>query len=210
MVCSLFGSLLAGAAVTTLPLVVRTYDVTGVAPRTLERAEASAAVTLAAAGIRPIWRPCHASLCTNRPKPHEIEVRIVKATARSEPGVLGSAMVDVVEHAGTLATIYIDRVDALAARTGIDRGELLGRAVAHEIGHLVLGTSEHAPFGLMRATWTAEEIHRRVPLDWLFSAQQGREMRRRLGETSATDTSLHEGMTTAHEEHEPFRYENGS
>jgi len=64
--------------------------------------------------------------------------------------------------------------------------------------------------GPMRATWTAEEIHRRIPLDWLFSAQQGREMRRRLGETSATEAYLHEGITTAHEEHEPFRYENGS
>jgi hypothetical protein len=119
-------------------------------------------------------------------------------------------MVDLVEHAGTLATIYIDRVDALAARTGIDRGELLGRAVAHEIGHLVLGTSEHAPFGLMRATWTAAEIQRRVPLDWMFSAQQGRDMRRRLGETSATDTSLHEGTTAVHEEHEAFGDETSS
>src|SRR5437763_5351133 len=124
--CSLFASLLAGAAVARLPLVIRTYDVTGVAPRTLERAEAGAAVALAAAGIQPIWRPCHASLCTGRPKPHEIEIRIVTATPRSERGVLGSAVVDPVEHTGTLATIYIDRIDALAARSGIDRGELLG------------------------------------------------------------------------------------
>src|SRR3982751_2199347 len=104
IVSSLCVSLLSGAAVARLPLVVRTYDLTGVAPRTLDRAEAGAAVTLAAAGIQPIWRPCHASLCTAPPKPHEIEIRIVNATARSERGVLGSAVINVVEHAGTLAT----------------------------------------------------------------------------------------------------------
>jgi hypothetical protein len=197
---SLFASLLTGTAVARLPLVVRTYDVTGVAPRTLERAEASAAVTLAAAGIQPIWRPCHASLCTGRPKPHEIEIRIVKATPGSERGVLGSAVVDVVEHTGTLATIYIDRVDALAARSGVDRGELLGRAVAHEIGHLVLGTSEHAPFGLMRAAWTAGEIQRRIPLDWMFSTEQGREMRRRLSESPSLFGHEDTKITKTHED----------
>jgi hypothetical protein len=197
---SLFASLLTGTAVARVPLVVRTYDVTGVAPRTLERAEASAAVTLAAAGIQPIWRPCHASLCTGRPQPHEIEIRIVKATPGSERGALGSAVVDVVEHTGTLATIYIDRVDALATRSGVDRGELLGRAVAHEIGHLVLGTSEHAPFGLMRATWTAGEIQRRIPLDWMFSTEQGRQMRRRLSESPSLFGHEDTRITRAHED----------
>jgi hypothetical protein len=168
--------------VANLPLVVRTYDAAGVPPRALDQARASATVVLAAAGIRPIWRPCHATACISRPKPHEIEIRIVKATRLSERGSLGFATVDVVQHAGTLATIYFDRIDALAAEIGADRGELLGRAVAHEIGHLILGTTAHSPIGLMRATWTADEIRRRQPLDWMFSSQQATEMQRRLAE----------------------------
>ena len=168
--------------VVKLPLVVRTYDAAGVPPRAFDQARASATVVLASAGIQPIWRPCHATACISRPKPHEIEIRIVRATRLSERGSLGFATVDVVQHAGTLATIYFDRIDALASQIGADRGELLGRAFAHEIGHLILGTTAHSPIGLMRATWTEEEIRRRAPLDWVFSTQEGEEMQRRLSD----------------------------
>jgi len=163
-----------------LPLVVRTYDSAGVSGRVFDHARQSAGVTLAATGIDPIWRPCHATGCVSKPKPQEVIIRLVKATSSSERGSLGFAAVDVVQHAGTLATIYVDRVEALAAQAGVDAGELLGRAMAHEIGHLILGTIDHAPFGLMRATWRADELSRDMPLDWIFSGTQGSEMRRRL------------------------------
>ena len=180
MTLTLTALVLNAMLVAKLPLVVRTYDAVGLPSRAFDHARASAGVTLAAIGIEPIWRPCHASGCVPRPKPHEIDIRIVNATALTPPGALGSAAVDVVQRAGTLGTVYADRVAALAAVTGADEGELLGRAVAHEIGHLVLGTVDHAPFGLMRATWTAAEIRRCVPIDWRFTAVQGAEMRLRL------------------------------
>jgi hypothetical protein len=163
-----------------LPLVVRTYDSAGVSDAVLAHAEDRARMTLAAAGINPIWRPCHATGCIARPKPHEIEIRFVRSTPASDPGSLGFAAVDVAMRAGTLATIYVDRVTALASQSNVDRDELLGYAVAHEIGHLLLGTTEHAAYGLMRATWRADELRRALPLDWIFSGAEGAEMRRRL------------------------------
>ncbi len=172
--------ILAAVLLTKLPLVVRTYDSVGLSARTLERAHDSAGVTLASIGIEPIWRPCHAAACISKPKPHEVEVRLVTSTPLSERGSLGFAAVDVDERAGTLATVYVDRVEALAKQSGIDAGVLLGRAVAHEIGHLILGTTDHAPFGLMRATWKSDELRREMPLDWIFSEHQGAEMRLRL------------------------------
>ena len=172
--------ILTAVLLTKLPLVVRTYDSAGLSARMLERAHDSAGVTLASIGIEPIWRPCHASGCISRPKPHEVEVRLVKSTPLSERGSLGFAAVDIDERAGTLATVYVDRVEALARQSGVDMGVLLGRAVAHEIGHLILGTTGHAPFGLMRATWKSDELRRDMPLDWLFSERQGAEMRLRL------------------------------
>jgi hypothetical protein len=176
-----------------LPLVVRTYDSVGLSSRALERAHDSAGVTLAAVGIEPIWRPCHATGCISKPKPHEIEIRIVNATPFSERGSLGFAAVDVGQHAGTLATVYVDRIDTLAVAAGIDRGTLLGRVLAHEIGHLILGTADHAPEGLMRATWRADELRRDTPLDWVFSEPQGAEMRLRLA--ARTDlVTIEEGV----------------
>jgi hypothetical protein len=179
--------------VAKVPLVVRTYDAVGLSSREFDRARASAGDTLAAAGIAPIWRPCHAALCAPPPKPHEIDVRIVNATALTPPGVLGSAAVDVDQHEGTLATVYADRVAALAALSGTDEGELLGRAVAHEVGHLVLGTVDHARHGVMRAAWTSAEVRRCLPLDcWRFSAAQGEEMRRQLAVIS--NDVVHSGL----------------
>jgi hypothetical protein len=37
-------------------------------------------------------------------------------------------------------------------------GVVLGRAVAHEIGHYLLATNTHAPYGLMRASIDAREF----------------------------------------------------
>ncbi len=172
--------ILTAVLVARLPLVVRTYDSAGLPSRMLDHARQSAGITLAAVGIDPIWRPCHASACLGKPKPHEVEIRIVKATALSERGSLGFAAVDVDERRGTLATVYLDRVEALAAQAGVDAGDLLGRAIAHEIGHLLLGTADHSRAGLMRATWTSSELHRGSPLDWLFRPREVEEMRRRL------------------------------
>ncbi len=176
----------AAVLIAKLPLVVRTYDSVGLSARTIERAQESAGITLAAIGIEPIWRPCHAAVCISRPKPHDVEVRLVHSTPLSERGSLGFAAVDVVQHAGVLATIYVDRVDALAAQAGVDQSTLLGRAVAHEIGHLILGTTDHARSGLMRATWKSDEVRRDMPLDWIFSERQGAEIRLRLAETDSS------------------------
>jgi len=176
-----------------LPLVVRTYDSAGVPARVFARAQQSAGLSLASVGIDPIWRPCHATGCVSRPKPHEIEIRFVKATSLSEPGSLGFAAVDIAERAGTLATIYVDRVDRLADLAGGDRGELMGLDMAHEIGHLLLGTADHAALGLMRARWRGDEIRRGLPLDWMFSQSEADEMRRRLA-ARADDTPVVESV----------------
>ena len=193
--------LLTAVLIVKLPLVVRLYDSAGVPSREFEGARRSAGITLAAIGIEPVWRPCHATGCISKPKPHEIEIRIVKATPSSERGSLGFSAVDIVERRGTLATVYLDRVDALAAQAGVDRGELLGHAIAHEVGHLILGSVDHSPFGLMRATWRVDELRRNLSLDWRFSGAQGEELRRRLlarsEEPPAVESVIAEARLTA-------------
>jgi hypothetical protein len=172
--------LLAALLVAKLPLVVRVYDTTGMSASKLELARADVGQTLTAIGIEPIWRPCHATGCVGRPKPHEVSVRIVKSGPASEFGSLGYSSIDTEQQAGTLATIYADRVDSLAAEAGTDGGVLLGRVIAHEIGHLLLGAPEHGRQGLMRAVWRVEELRRERSIDWVFSGQEGALMRRHL------------------------------
>jgi len=166
--------------VTTLPVVVRIYDAVGVPSEVLERAHVTVDQTMKAVGIQPVWRPCRADRCADPPKRDEIIVRIVHATERSPRDLLGSSMVDLEGQSGTLATIYEDRVELLATEDHIDNGRLLGRAIAHEIGHLLLGTASHAQAGLMRACWLTGELQRDWPLDWMLSAPEGSRMRWRL------------------------------
>ena len=174
---------------TTLHLVVRVYDAAGVPPDTLERAHVTLNKTLTAVGIRPIWRLCRGDLCVDPPKHDELIVRIVKAGERGSRELLGSSMVDVEGQAGTLATIYLDRVESLAGQSNVDSGRLLGRAIAHEVGHLLLGTHDHAHEGLMRARWLTLELQRDWPLDWKLSAPEGARMRWRLFMRAAASTS---------------------
>ena len=82
------------------------------------------------------------------------------------PGSLGYALVALEQGRGTLATIYLDRIRSIARRTGVDAGRLIGRAIAHEIGHLLLGTSRHSAAGLMRARWSDREVQLDFQTDW--------------------------------------------
>jgi hypothetical protein len=89
-------------------------------------------------------------------------------------------VIDISHRAGSVATIYLDRVDALAMESAADPGELLGRAIAHEIGHLLIGSPNHARVGLMRAVWGSGELRRRLPSDWVFSSGEAAELRHQL------------------------------
>ena len=90
---------------------------------------------------------------------------------------LGDAHVDSSSKAGTLATIYVDAIESLAHATGCAIATLLGRVVAHEIGHLLLGTARHATIGLMRAVWTPDELKQNRPGDWVFPPRDARRLR---------------------------------
>jgi hypothetical protein len=82
---------------------------------------------------------------------------------------LGNSLINGRTGAGVVATVYPDRVARIAARAGIDPHHLLGLAVAHEIGHLLLGSAEHSADGLMRERWSLIELQRDEDADRYFS-----------------------------------------
>lgn len=163
-----------------LQLGIRLYDSAGLPQADLDRARAGVGAILASVGIEPIWRPCHVTTCIGPIKPHEVALRFVRSGPRSAAGSLGFSVIDVTQQSGWLGTIYLDRVQALAAQADVDEGELLGRAMAHEIGHMLIGRAAHARDGLMRAVWFSSELRRDRPSDWLFSRSEAAELRRRL------------------------------
>jgi hypothetical protein len=152
-------------------IVIRTYNSFGVATDEMTRAREVAAVILKDAGRRPEWRDC-SSGCGDAIGPGEMLVRIVAAPHGVVVESLGCAVIDLQLGTGVLATVYVDRVNVVASRVGIDAGTLLGRAIAHEIGHLLLGTSRHSTTGLMRRLWSDRELQGGQPADWTFTPDE--------------------------------------
>ncbi len=175
-----------------LLVVIRLYDPAGTPDRELSVAMETTTGTLRTAHLQVEWVVCpphpnrpwnSATGCVAAPRAGELIVRIMRTPALDVVGeTLGDAVVDKAAGRGTLATIYADRIDRLAADAGVDRGLLLGRAMAHEVGHRLLGTTTHPPRGLMRAKWASAELRRGTPRDWLFSTSEARALRRRIVE----------------------------
>jgi hypothetical protein len=172
-----------GAVTAWTAVVVRVYDANGVLAGTSRQALDDARQALQAASIDVVWRMCPASRSCDAPMgPGELAIRIVRAPVplhQTATLSLGDALIDARTGAGVLATVYIDRIARLAANAGVDCRALLGRAIAHELGHLLLATTTHGPVGLMRAYWSQEEVRRGQPRDWTFAPTELATMRRR-------------------------------
>jgi hypothetical protein len=187
-----------------LLLVIRTYDMFGVSAGDLDTARRTADGALRAAGLDTSWTACRANgphadqpsaRCGLVPESGELLIRIVADGGRTvEPDALGDAFIDTRSRQGVLATLYGGRIAALAEQAGIEPGPLLGRALAHEVGHLLLGTSAHRGRGLMRAQWTLEELRRPIDVDWRFSGSDALAMQ--AGLTRRLNTPPHERMGT--------------
>ena len=159
-------------------VVVRVYDVTGMADVDRRDALDIARDALAAANVHVIFKNCGSSgskddSCDTPREQGERIVRILNAPANLPPSMgtqLGNALVDSGTNTGVLATIYADRITRASAGQ-IDRPVLFGRVIAHELGHLLLGVTAHSNSGLMREFWTDQQVRRNESSDWAFSAE---------------------------------------
>lgn len=101
--------------------------------------------------------------------PDEIPVRIVaRLPGRLYPGALGIART--AARSGVPITVFYDRIEDIARQHGICPAVLLGHAIAHEVGHLLLGSAGHASRGLMRPRWDCADFVRPYPL--FFSSEE--------------------------------------
>jgi hypothetical protein len=170
-------------------VTVRIYDNFGVPVEDLTAARTEAETILREAGIEPVWLHCavieaewQSSMnpCHEEVGPGEVVVRILGSSGLETASArvpLGEAVVNIQSHTGWLASVFADRVASTSDRAGANPRGVLGRVIAHEIGHLLLGTHDHSMHGLMRATWTDQELRRPIGLEWHFSVAQARRMR---------------------------------
>jgi hypothetical protein len=146
-------------------LSIRLYNEAQVPVRALQSATDEASWLFRAARIRINWE-CPS---TELPEDHGTDmssatfrqldnrsylvVRLMPRTPGTVfPGALGYALP--FAHMGAHVLIFYDRVEALTQRVNAAMYVILGHAMAHEIAHVLLGSTEHSTGGLMEACWT--------------------------------------------------------
>jgi hypothetical protein len=174
-----------GAQIDLPNLVVRIYPTSAVHPWDWKASTGEATAILNDAGIDVGWINCSETIapmrCALPLKSNEVAIRIVRVPASGHHhDTLGESLLDPVRRTGTLATIYVDRVEWLAAAGGVEAGILMARAIAHELGHLLLGTTAHSRRGLMRRVWSRDELIRARAADWRFPAEDATRLQQAL------------------------------
>jgi hypothetical protein len=144
-----------------LQIKTRIYNAAKVRPPVLSRALDEAATIYRRIGVEIEWLSCP---CDENFPPSELYLRIIPRlfpTMRSpsKPSHLGYAAA--AKEGGVLAGIFYDRVERLTG--GGDPSTVLGYAIAHELGHLLLGDNPwghgpHSTSGIMRAPWKREDL----------------------------------------------------
>jgi hypothetical protein len=140
----------------------------GIPAGLLESAEAQAGVILQQAGATVKWElsgdghePAVASECSEKAIDLSvIEMQILGRTPENDhKGALGYARP--FARSGVRVVIFYDRIVEVTPGP-----KLLGHVFAHEIGHVLIGTAEHASTGVMQAKWSSQSLNqlKLVPL----------------------------------------------
>jgi hypothetical protein len=172
-------------------VVVRTYDGFGVPADDLRVARSEVETTLREAGIDISWIDCgphHHELddvsprCADPLAGNDLVLRLqVSRGADLRKFVsMGFSLVSPGAEPAYLSTVFPDVARSVAHGAGVDFDHVLGLAMAHEIGHLLLNTASHARAGLMRADWSRQELHRNAAADWRFLASEASTMRQAI------------------------------
>jgi hypothetical protein len=168
---------------------VRTYNYAAVPAATLLAGRSEADQIFRSAGIPLVWIDCRVPgsedgrACIEPLLPgRDLILRLVDRMPAGDARLvaLGESMLDREARAGVLMTIDMFPIRAVAERASSPVATLLGRAFAHEIGHLLLGSGGHPRMGLMRALWSQEELRGLRPAHWGFSPREAARMRQKL------------------------------
>jgi hypothetical protein len=154
-------------------LTVHIFNNAPVTADQIVRAEQAAGMVFGRIGIQVSWIDCRkeAWACESELAPNEVVVRILpRHPAVRSNDALGYAW------EGGLATVYALDVADLAKKSGVDGSVLLGLVMAHELGHILLG-SGHSLHGIMTARWQCGEFLAATQRGLVFTREEGNQLK---------------------------------
>ena len=183
-----------GASQAPKPTVtLRVLNEGAVDARVLVLAKKEAARIFARSGIELVWFDCEpsgsaewgsVSPCQRDLGPAEFWMRFITRgrllSTESTGDILGFTELEESRISNTSVVRYAAAVDAAGKwRAGVD--QILGAAMAHEVGHLLLGTSAHSAYGVMCGYWGRVQFERIGQGQLCFTASQAKKLREQIG-----------------------------
>lgn len=162
-------------------LTVEIIDYARIAPRTLRQAEQVASGIFARAGVTLSWVDCAEGRepqldpdCRSPIGLDRLGVRIVPripvVEGLTEDATLGYTI-------GDWTAISLEWAETASANGLGAVSDLLGSAIAHEIGHVLLGPNSHSVSGLMRPRWDTKQLQSAAQHALLFVPERAATIR---------------------------------
>jgi len=169
-------------------LRVSVFNSSPISPATIGRAESEAGRVLRDAGVEVIWLDCFQDaqpkappdLCSGASFPSHLHLRILQASRDLKAATVGVSF-SAKDGTGCYADLFYQPIQRLEEVSHASPSVILGHAMAHELGHLLLGTNSHSPSGLMRAQWTREDLINAAKGNLRFSREQSLRIMNRIG-----------------------------
>src|SRR6266481_3529756 len=168
-------------------ITVAIYDDMHLSPQVLADAEDEAMRVYRKAGVAISWVECKSARmkaeadvrCQDSPSATHLNLRIVQHASKASDGVFGVAFLSA-EGTGAYTDVSYNSAEELDQQWHVGLARLLGHVMAHELGHLLLGSNAHSRQGIMCPSWHGDELHLASMGALLFSQEQARFMRERL------------------------------
>ena len=156
-------------------ITIHVYNYATVPKKTLARAKDEGGQIFKVAGLATQWLD-HPVTSVDGRNSHDSTDSwdgthfVLRLFTLSRKGLNKNAMGEALSR--RIANVFMDRVTDVGVVGELSAGQMLGHAIVHEIGHLLLGDNSHSAFGIMVATWSKQDLWRMSKGDLLFTHQE--------------------------------------
>lgn len=154
-------------------------------PQTVREAENRAAQIFRTAEIEVHWidarwkQPTTLEASATNERGVSLDVRILPRSRNLAGEVFGLAFVGK-DGRGQQADIFYDGIAKLSGNGAHKAGVLLGAVLAHELGHLLLGSNSHSATGIMQGHWRESNLKLAALGEFGFLTAQAVKMQSRI------------------------------
>lgn len=179
-------------------VTIRLYDQAALPPEVLRKATEIAGNILGQAGVQAVWLSCvgptNMLVCDDPLFTPDYRVFLLPKEAETKLPVPTRGLAFVLQHpqrgVGQTAWVFYARVQRLSEEERLPSDLLLGHVIAHELGHLLLGSVDHPGNGLMRRRWSEKELRDATQESLYFSGSQAKAIRAAVRRRPSEQSSM--------------------